>query len=427
MQVTKIFPPSPSPGLSLKTENFDAMFASLRKPPIIVNDLDRRYPEDIELLDRYLLTNYDTATFSMIPQCECGKLVGGYLRGKVCKECDSEVLVHTEVPIESNLWLKVPDEVDAFISPIAYLKLSDAFTVNKIDIIRWMCDIHYKGDFNSNPVIVKLKERGVQRGYNNFIRNFHHYIKILLSPGIYITSSDRRKEIQSWIDEHQDNLFSQYLPLPNRIALVTEKTSTGRYGEITKFGGSIEAAMTMASLKTRIDPPNLAIRESTTIKCVMLLAAFYKEQYKNSIGRKEGWVRKHICGTRMPFTARNVIVSIHEKHDYDELHVPWAMAIGLLRIHLLNKFLRDGYSPNEAFTILHGHVNRNHPVIRRYLDELIAESPYKGIPCCFNRNPTLLRLSMQQLYITKIHDDINNDTIGLSVLVLKGYNAEREF
>ena len=59
------------------------------------------------------------------------------------------------------------------------------------------------------------------------------------------------------------------------------------------------------------------------------------------------------------------------------------------------------------------------------MKELIAESPYKGLPCCFNRNPTLLRGSIQQLYITKIKsDDINDNTISLSVMILASYNAE---
>ena len=59
------------------------------------------------------------------------------------------------------------------------------------------------------------------------------------------------------------------------------------------------------------------------------------------------------------------------------------------------------------------------------MKELIAESPYKGLPCCFNRNPTLLRGSIQQLYITKIKsDDINDNTISLSVMILSAYNAE---
>lgn len=411
-------------GLILATTNLDEDLVGLKRPPLIVNDLDIRYPEDKEKLEKYLMTKYDEATFSMVPSCDCGKTAGGYMRGKVCPHCDSMVLTHTEIPLESDLWLRVPEGVTAFINPIHYNKLSEAFKASNIDVIRWLADIHYKGNFNENPIVQKLRAFGVKRGYNNFIEHFDEYINILLTGKIYTSSSDKRRNIMKWLDENKANMFSQYLPLPNRISLVTERNATGRYGEILKFGGGVEAANTMASLNTRIDVPSLPLKESITFRCVLLLTEYHKAQYKFSIGKKEGLVRKHICGGRMPFTARNVITSLHGVHEYDELHIPWAMAIGLFRLHLVNKFLRDGYSPNEAYEILHGYVNREHPLIRQYFNELLAECKYKGLPVCFNRNPTLLRGSIQKLYVTKIKDNINDNTISLSVLILNTLNAD---
>jgi hypothetical protein len=40
----------------------------------------------------------------------------------------------------------------------------------------------------------------------------------------------------------------------------------------------------------------------------------------------------------------------------------------------------------------------------------------------FQRNPSLKRLSAQRLFITKVKTDIEDYTIGFSVLVLKGMN-----
>lgn len=424
MENTQVELPALQAGVGFTTVNYRDMFMKLKVPAIFVNDLDTRYPEHKELLDRYLMTNYETATFTMIPSCDCGHLVGGYLRGKKCPICDSRVLAHTERPIEANLWLRVPDGVKAFISPIVYNKLSQAFETNKIDVIRWVCDIHYKANFDTCEVIQILKERGVKRGYNYFIENFWTIIDILLEKRIYTSVSDKRKDIKEWLLNHKDDLFTEYLPLPNRVALVTEKTPTGRFSEIVKFGSAIEAARAMSSLNERLEPPSAAVKENIAFRCVMLLARFNLLQYKHSLGKKTGFIRKHICGTRMVFTARNVITSLHENHDYRELHVPWAMAIGLLRLHLINKFLRDGYTPNEAQDILVSNVNRHHPLLRRYFNELLNECPYMGLPCIFNRNPTLLRSSIQQFFITKIKDNPNDDTISVSVLCLSGFNAD---
>lgn len=414
----------PAAGLALDTVNHDELLAYLPRPAIIANDLILENPDDKELLLKYLLTNYESSTFSMVPQCDCGTLVGGYLRGKTCPHCHSTVQVHTERPIESNVAIRVPEGVDYFISPIAYFKIASAFEYNKVDVIRWICDVHYKGNFNDNSVIVRLRELGVKRGYNNFVRNFWYYIDTLLSRKMYNSQSDKRKEIKQWLEEHQKNIFSKYLLLPNRISLVTEKTPTGRYSELGRYGGAVEAALTIAGLNSRAEGHSLSINESVAYKCVSLLSTFYNNQRKYSLGKKHGWIRKHICGTRMIFTARNVITSLHLPHQHDELHIPWAMAIGLLRLHLTNKFLRDGYSPNEIAEIINGSVNVENPQIRQYFNELLAESKHGRLPCLFNRNPTLLRGSIQLLYISKIKDNVNDNTISLSTLILKPFNAD---
>lgn len=421
MEIKSIQLPPKRAGATFDTVNYPQMLAALKVPAIWVNDLDLRYQEHKELFDRYLMTNYETATFTMIPSCDCGKLTGGYLRGKLCDVCDSRVLAHTERPIEANLWLRVPEGVTAFISPIAYNKLSQAFETNKIDVIRYLCDIHYKANFDICEPIIQLRARGIKRGYNYFLENFWMIIETLLERKMYTSASDKRKDIMEWLVSHKDDLFTPYLPLPNRVALVTEKTPTGRFSELVKYGSAIEAALAMASLNMRLEPPTQAVRENIAFRCVMLLAQFNVMQYRHSLGRKPGFIRKHICGTRMVFTARSVITSLHEAHDYRELHIPWAMGIGLLRLHLINKFLRDGYTPNEAQDILVSHVNRYHPLIRQYFDELLEESPYMGLPCIFNRNPTLLRSSMQQFFITKIKNEVEINTISVSVLVLAGF------
>lgn len=59
-------------------------------------------------------------------------------------------------------------------------------------------------------------------------------------------------------------------------------------------------------------------------------------------------------------------------------------------------------------------------------DELIADTPFDGIVCGFVRNPSLDRSSNQCLEITKVKRDPQDNTIGLSVMILKGYNASDE-
>jgi hypothetical protein len=64
------------------------------------------------------------------------------------------------------------------------------------------------------------------------------------------------------------------------------------------------------------------------------------------------------------------------------------------------------------------------PLLDQLFQELIAESPYDGIPIILQRNPTLVRLSAQALRVTKIKTDPHINTISMSVLALKGPNAD---
>jgi hypothetical protein len=64
------------------------------------------------------------------------------------------------------------------------------------------------------------------------------------------------------------------------------------------------------------------------------------------------------------------------------------------------------------------------PLLDTLLKELISESPHGGIPVTFGRNPTLARGSIQVLYVTHIKTDPEIITISLSVLVLRGFNAD---
>ena len=81
-------------------------------------------------------------------------------------------------------------------------------------------------------------------------------------------------------------------------------------------------------------------------------------------------------------------------------------------------------TPNECIQFLNSYTNKYHPLLDELFKELINESPAKSIPVILQRNPTLVRLSAQYLRVTKIKIDPSDNTISLSVLVLKGPNAD---
>jgi hypothetical protein len=65
------------------------------------------------------------------------------------------------------------------------------------------------------------------------------------------------------------------------------------------------------------------------------------------------------------------------------------MAITAFRIHMLNKLMRYGMGHNESVGFLYKHTYKHHPLLERFMNELIDETPMKGIFICLQRNQQL--------------------------------------
>ena len=421
-------------GVFARTVNFDQEIASQEYPPIIVNDLDITRTEDRLLLDKLLMTNYNGPVFSMEPTCECGELKGGDKRGSICPACHTEVLPHTERKINAELWIRKPDSVKGFINPFIFAVLQNIYnTQGGVDVMRWFIDKTYHVRIETlEPLRLmeeELRKRGIRRGLNNFVTHFDEIMDVLLG-GKFFPRNAVRDELPRFIEMVREDIFSDYLPIPNRISFVTERSATGKYAEIETIGTAIDAVNCVTALKTRLELPTPTVEENTAVKVILNLVSFYENQVKKVHGSKEGFWRKLIFGTRMPFSGRAVITSLTEVHDYDELHLPWGLFIVMYRFHIENKLYRRGFTPNQAKGFISRCVRQHDPLMREIIDELIEESPYtthtgkRGLACVFNRNPGLLLASIQYFVITKIKDDVTDTSISMSVLILSGMNAD---
>jgi len=174
-------------------------------------------------------------------------------------------------------------------------------------------------------------------------------------------------------------------------------------------------------------------------------------QYSKTLSPKSGWFRRHVFGTRPAFSFRAVISSLHGEHRYNEVHLPWSLSVSLFKQHLLNKLHRRGMPPAKANQYLQDHIETFSELLSELFDELSEEATEQsrqeairrsgsilhrmvnlpvdlqydsGIGTIIQRNPSLKRLSAQRFFITKIKKDPAINTISLSVLVLKGPNAD---
>lgn len=408
--------------IHLRIVSHDEKFAQLTRPPIIVNHLDVETSEGRELLQSLLYTRYEGDSLNVLPTCDCGEFKGNYLKGVYHKACNSVVQSVTERALESTLWIECPKGVTALINPAVWTILSNSFTTSGCNILEWLCNPQYQPPGNVPEILSRVEALELPRGYNAFHDHFDEIMEVLFRNKIPKGVIRQQEDLWLFIQQNRDKIFSKYLPIPSKIGFILESNSVISYADLT-MTLAIDALKTIASIENSVKPLTQRGRESRTLKAITQLSKYYVEFAGSTLSGKPGIFRKHVFGGRPHWTGRAVITSISEPHDYEELHLPWSLAVQLFKVHLSNKLLKRGYTPLEIQRLYAQYTNAYHPVLDELFKELIKEAPNGlGIPCIFQRNPSLARASAQRFYIRKVKTDPEINSVSLSVLVLSGPN-----
>lgn len=414
-------------GVYAEMIDYDRLYETVSDRAIIVNDFDVRDELQKERLMKLLYTEYEGDTFDNTPSCDCSELKGEFNVGLRCGNCGTTVSAVTERPMESILWIRVPDGVHSFISPAAWaiFTRNKAFKYKSVEMIRWLCDPTYtvkSGIDKHDPLFNKYREMGWKRSINYFIDNFDDALQVMYDFRV-VSPARARATMERFISENRDRFFPKYLPIPNRAIFITEKTAVGTYIDQVIYP-AIDAVLTIASSESSAVPITQRKKENRTVKVIHQLTTYYGEYMKNNLSPKPGMFRRQVYGSRLDFSGRAVISSTSAPHKYDELYFPWGMSVMMLKTHINSKLLKMGYTPSQCEEFLMLHTNHFHPLLDKIFKELISESPYPGLPVLLQRNPSLVRGSAQQFYVTRIKPDTKDNTISISTLTLAAPNAD---
>lgn len=406
-------------GYAVRAVNLDEVFQTVSGTPVIINEFNINTLEDRETLNKLIYTHYEGDSLNILPSCECGNLMREHNVGIKCPDCNTVVMAVTERPLEPVLWITTPKGVSAFINPIFWIMASKALTYNQVNILEYLTNPTMVVAGNVHKMVRKLQSFNLERGINHFHANFDSIMALLANEGII--KPNARTDIMQFVAMYRDAIFCKYLPIPSKLNFITEKTAVKSYADNTMLL-AVDALRTISSTVNSPTPLSSKVLQARAMQANALLAEYHQLFMKKSLGTKEGWYRSHVFGSRLHFTFRAVITSLSDNHDYDELHMPWAVAIMVFKIHLTSKLIKRGFTPNECNQFLHEHMQTYHPLIDELFTELINESPYGGIPTMFSRNPTLMRGSMQLFRITQIKKDPMINSVSISILALKAPN-----
>lgn len=435
-----------------KLLSLDEMFHASKRKPIIINDLGSRTEEDREHFNNLVHQNFETDVVSMMPTCDCGLLRGAFRTskedeiGRVCPNCQTPVRQVLEDDVHPILWFRRPgnDEyrVEKLINPIVLIMLDQRFTKSKFRIIQWLIDRNYAPNIKRPKIVEQMIADGVPRGYNSFVQNFNQIMTYLFTdPEFKVKSSmlgflqdmieirkDYNDPLRQLLEENQDCIFSDHIPLMNRSLLVLEEAPTGIYLDLTILDIK-DVLNTMLSIDQDFFNKNPLTIENRTGKILIMLADYYKTMLKTNLNPKEGELRKHVYGCRTNFSFRTVITGHEEIHDYDEIWAPWSVGLTTFQLHIMNRLMdvklgEHAMTQNEAMAFIYEHIYKYNPRIDQILKELVEDAlPGKGIYCMLQRNPSLMQGSAVPVRLTRFKTDPEDLSTSMSDLVATSMNA----
>lgn len=353
----------------LELEDLDELFKS-RPRPIVLNDMPITTESNRHEIDDLVITTYDkTDSLSSVPSCACGKKKFGFREGIICEYCDTVVTVVTKRELKPDVFIRAPEQVGKLLNPMVWMMLHKGLDMSKgkgTNGLRWITD--RRAVFGNHTKRIKefidaFNATGLERGYSSFINNFDQYFSFILSC---IKNVRLRHELHDVMVTYGDKIFCQYLPIPSKVAMVVEKTHVGTYYDKI-IDAVIEAVYTAASLSSFTDQQKVETRISTIQE---LLGKYYRDLFPSTIASKPGLLRRDCYGAKVNFSFRNIITSQHEPHYYNQIQLPYSMALIPLQPAVINVLCnKHNMSYKEAYNYTETHSDDMDPLILSILNE----------------------------------------------------------
>lgn len=406
-------------GKMLTLLNYDELFEKSENAKIINSNLmvSQNIAEEI---NNAIFSNND-GELAFTATCECQLLKGNYYLGATCPVCHTKVSTAFADKLSHTCWISVPDDMPPVIHPIVYLVLRkwSTFKINEVPLI----------DIILNPdaeLPEELKSVFPHQGFSYFHDNFSYIMDFILNKYEKTASKSATKLVKAFLIKYKNLIFCRKLPILHNSLHVITKSGVVKYVD-----NSVKDA-----LKAALDISHASYAQKRNVVYDKFIDASLYSSYKgyinyissigqNKLGDKYALFRHHLLGCRCHWSCRSVIVPHIEPMDADELIMPWKIMVQSLKLEILNAFVsRYNIDPNEAIYRHNKALSQYDPLIDKIMKDLIAESPFKGLPILFGRNPSLQHGAIQLFYVTRFKIAPDDESISMSSLVVVTPNAD---
>lgn len=368
-----------------------------------------------------------TKDLNFVATCECGNLVGNFYEGVQCSKCGTVVKTNFAEKLKYRVWLEIPEFCPPILHPVFY-SVFDRWLGNcdRINIMTSLLNI----DTELPPTLAKF---GLGQGFKYFYENFDDIVNFFLNNFPPLKSTSARKKsvgIFEFVQKYRHIAFIRHIPILNQALHLLTASGTMMYSDDC-CAAILNCKIELSNLiyLHQNGPTNHKFLDLRLWEVYNSFIEYVKAIEKFKLYSKSGYIRKMVLGARIHCSARAVIVPITEEHHYDEIHLPWKLGVTILKLEIINVLMnRHNYTMPEALAKHSGALAMYDQDIDNILQILINEckedTGYRGLPFLVGRNPTLRLCSIQLLFATKIKTDFNDDTLGISPLIVTAPNAD---
>lgn len=384
--------------------NFDETYRKSINPQIIPCEANGvRTKQQIKEFMSYIFTESGLCDV-MVPSCECGKTKGGYRVGTYCQRCNTIVKPHNSVKLGYNTWIKTPEAVPPLLQPLAYHVLSNWIKTNQSKITLDMLL-----DPDGYKLLPPAASEGIKgTGITYFYHHFDDIMRFLLyqyrplmirrpmkqkdkNGEFIIKLNEQSANMEEWLKINREALFASHFPALDKSLHVLTKQGDSLTNSDDTSEYILKTALEVANLNVILSlyPDNLNAIERGAHSIIKAYAQYSAAILDENLLTKQGYIRRHILGSRCHFSFRAVITPITDLGMPDEIYIPWRIGVLQLKLQIINLLIsRYRMSFLDAQAKHQAAIDRYDKEIDEIFQTLIKECRYKGLPCLWGRNPS---------------------------------------
>jgi hypothetical protein len=389
------------------------------QPVLIINDL-LDTGDNQERIRNHLYVELQ-GDIDLRPTCACGKTsisAGTYGEADPCPECSTVPKLTMDKSLESTLYLRCPPGVRALMFPAAIAVLTNAFDMGNFKPIDYLLNRRYRVprmvNANARRLIEKFKEVGIERGYNYFVDNIDDIIAFMCKHKGMVDS-----DIVEFRKLYGKSMFTQHITFMSNLLFIIENSAGSKY-----YDGTFRQITDSVVSLIGIDEKSPKAQEDLIGKSLCNITVFYETHFTSMYNTRKGIMRQVLYAGKGITAMRCVVTANTEAGDYDAISLPWGPTIQSLHTHIVSRLLKQGRSLNDAYGFIQYSIHAYNDEMYALLMGLIADSPYKGLPCFIERYPILGAGSMLLMYATEIKKHPIDKSIGFPAISVRSSNMD---